>query len=119
MVNDEVDVLLLSMAWVDTNLIDGWWNLCVSQHVSQKQSVEVRHSDCSSQALCYQFLHRSPQDMHWPLVLLVRGSCEEVVWPMNQVQVHVIRLQFCQRSPQRTLYIGVLGVEELCSDKEV
>lgn len=87
---------------------------CVGHDISQKLCVEIGDTDSLGQALVDQSLEACPENVHWHLWI-----AEEVVWPMEIIQVNVICLQSFQTLAQSCLRVVVCIVPQLRRQKNV
>ena len=86
----------------------------VRHDVSEKLSIEVGDSKASAESLVDETLKSPPENVHGHFRL-----CEEVVWPVQVVHVHIVCLQSLKTLPQGRLRIPVARVPEFGGEEDV
>ena len=113
-VEEELDKVRLGTCRVEIDLVTEGLVLSVSHDIGKDLCVEVRDGEALAETFIDETFESGPQDVHRHL-----GFREEVVGPMEVVEVDIVRLQSLQALSESRLGILVLVVPDLRGQEHI
>jgi hypothetical protein len=114
MIHEEFDQVSLRTVGVQAHLVHDWQSAGIAQDVSEELSVEVWDTDTSGKAEVNKMLHTAVKSVHGD-----RLAAEEVVGPVDVVDINVVELEGFQALSESCLRVGVVRVPQLGSHEKV